>query len=176
MTNRTQLFVVLGVLYFCLITVFCLWWWRRERRLGYYELEKRIYRSRVEQAWVPRWLSLVSFVGFTACTFFYFLDLTDLIGVYGLFAAIPAMFYYYRIRPRQKREFREKLRACNDRICPQCLYSLEDGRPDGTCPECGMAYTDEGLHAAWAFLHYDEVKKQFSANTPDDHSNNGISP
>jgi hypothetical protein len=62
-------------------------------------------------------------------------------------------------RPRRRRRFREKLIACGDRICPQCLYSLEDGRLEGTCPECGTAYTDSSLHAAWAFLRQAEPSK-----------------
>ena len=152
----------LGLIAMILIAagLFSVWWWRREKRLGYYELEKRIHKSRVEIAWVPNWFSIVGLVWLAAIALLYTFDRSDLIGVCSIIAGIPSWLYFFRIRPRQKREFRERLRARNDRICPKCLYSLEDGRPDGSCPECGTAYNDEGLHAAWAFLHKAETKNQ----------------
>ncbi|MCC6675793.1 MAG: hypothetical protein IT436_01490 [Phycisphaerales bacterium] len=35
------------------------------------------------------------------------------------------------------------------RLCPRCRYDLSASAPDGTCPECGRAYTDADLHRIW---------------------------
>lgn len=129
-----------------------------------YELDRRIARARVETKWIPWWLRLGSVAYLLAYALSKFFDRSDILDY-----AIPVilgslLFAQLVIRPRRKREFEAHLRACNDRICPQCLYSLEDGRPDGTCPECGTPYTDEGLHAAWAFLHEAQVRKRASSD------------
>ncbi len=36
------------------------------------------------------------------------------------------------------------------RACPECHYSLMGHTADGTCPECGYAFTQESLEKDWA--------------------------
>lgn len=145
-------FVILSILIFVIL--------RRVHGGQRYELDRRIARARVETEWIPWWLRLGSVAYLLAYALSKFFDRNDILDY-----AIPVilgsfLFAQLVIRPRRKREFQARLRACNDRICPQCMYSLEDGRPDGVCPECGTAYTDESLHSAWAFLHKAETKNQ----------------
>jgi len=133
---------------------------RRSQKSQKYEMDRRIAQARVPVRWIPRWMQIVLFAYLTALGLAKYLDM-EIIEFYGgMFLVAVILVRHFYVRPRRLREFEEKLSACNDRICPQCLYSLEDGRPDGVCPECGTAYTEEGLHEAWAFLHKAETKNQ----------------
>jgi len=137
---------------------------RRAERSGDTEFERRMARSRVNVNRIPMWVRLGGLGYLVVYAISRYLDRSDILNfAVPLFMAVGCL-HLFVLRPRLKRQFREKLRACGNRICPQCLYSLEDGRPDGVCPECCTAYTDEGLHAAWAFLHEAEVRKRASSD------------
>lgn len=142
------------------LALFMYFFWRRAERNGDNELARRLARSRVEVKWIPLWMRLGVLGYLVAYSLSKYFERKEILNFVMPVVMSCACLHYFVLGPRRKREFREKLRACNDRICPQCMYSLEDGRPDGTCPECGTAYTDEGLHAAWAFLHRAETKNQ----------------
>jgi len=43
----------------------------------------------------------------------------------------------------------QKARAAGCRKCPNCMYSLVGSDPNGCCPECGQAYTQDALVAYW---------------------------
>jgi hypothetical protein len=44
--------------------------------------------------------------------------------------------------------------AADKRICPTCGYSLLGHNAEGTCPECGQAFTPASLEAAWRDIRW----------------------
>jgi hypothetical protein len=42
-----------------------------------------------------------------------------------------------------------RVAAANYRLCPGCLYSLVELGNEGSCPECGRAFSTTGLVAIW---------------------------
>jgi hypothetical protein len=47
-----------------------------------------------------------------------------------------------------RRDNEEVLRA-GYRLCTACRYDLSESVPEGLCPECGAAYTHDGLARSW---------------------------
>jgi len=151
--------MLVGIWYFMtalmilLIALLSYFIWRRAEANGDNELSRRFARSRVGIKWIPLWVQLGGVCYLVAYPISKYLDKEEIRDFTIPIVIVCGVLQMFVLQPRRRREFRERLRACGDRICPQCLYSLEDGRPEGTCPECGTGYTDESLHADWAFLY-----------------------
>jgi hypothetical protein len=52
----------------------------------------------------------------------------------------------------RRRDFRE-IRAASFKACLTCRYPLRDQPASGMCPECGAAYTREGLERSWRWTY-----------------------
>ncbi len=64
---------------------------------------------------------------------------------------------------------RSRVRRLRGRACPNCLYDLSASRPEGNCPECGIAYTKVDIVRQWrnADRSY-QAKKLYTLNEADD--------
>lgn len=54
---------------------------------------------------------------------------------------------------------RNSLRKKGYKVCPGCMYDLESLEDQGICPECGQAYTPEGLKSKWESLYTKLLQK-----------------
>jgi len=54
---------------------------------------------------------------------------------------------------------RMSLRKKGYKVCPGCMYDLESLEDQGVCPECGLAYTPEGLKSMWEGLYTKLLQK-----------------
>lgn len=104
---------------------------RRNQKSQKYEMDRRVARARVPVTWTPQWVSVLVALYFGAYCLYLYLDREVIMNVAMLFNVSAISYIHFYVLPKRKREFEARLRACHDRICPQCLFSLEGSPPDG---------------------------------------------
>jgi hypothetical protein len=80
---------------------------------------------------------------------------------FGVLAAVGGVMtiHYVGAMPRLV----ARLRAADWLLCPHCLYDLGGLDEAGACPECGHAYTHEGVASRW--VEAKRVWDSFRENT-----------
>lgn len=68
-----------------------------------------------------------------------------LLSMLPIAAAIIALTIWWACWSRS----RQLLQRADFRLCPRCRYDLSACQTDGTCPECGRAYTRAELRELW---------------------------
>ena len=66
---------------------------------------------------------------------------------YSTLFLVPASGYVWAARRLTK--FRARVRELEYRVCPHCAYPLDGLGDAGSCPECGLTFTLEGLRDVW---------------------------
>jgi uncharacterized paraquat-inducible protein A len=141
--SPTNLLIVFLVV--CGLTAY---YWKRERDSGRLALAARFHRSRVHDTRVPNGALISASVVNTGALLFWYFGRTDLM----VFTLAPGVFLTYcHIHAMRKRftEFERELLENNYRVCPECLYSLNETSETGKCPECGSEFSSYSLSQRW---------------------------
>lgn len=71
------------------------------------------------------------------------------VAVVPVVIIVPASWVGVYLVNRATDDAADELKAKRFKICSHCRYDLSSHADEGTCPECGKAYTQPDLEKAW---------------------------